>query len=219
MARIAWLVPIADRNGDDKLDRKELDAWLDLQTQIARGQVLLTVLDGAGLFEFLDSNHDGALSLRELRTAWDRLKNAACVTDGAFDPKKLPRTLLVAASQGYPQTLAARSAVARRGFGAMDKNGDGDVSRKEFTGPAEVFDKLDLEKDGLLSVEEANKAEVRRRDLPSAPSYTQTQGRMNPRGSSDLIPFLGRLRFRSKARRIGWQCQSHRVCPLQRDGG
>ncbi len=35
----------ADRNADGKLDRKELDAWLDLQEQIAKGHVLLTVLD------------------------------------------------------------------------------------------------------------------------------------------------------------------------------
>lgn len=159
---LAWLVPIADRDGDGTLDRKELDAWLDLQAQIARGQVLLTILDGGGLFELIDTNHDGALSVRELRGAWDRLKGAGCVTDGAFDPKKLPNVLLVAASRGYPQTLALD---ARRGpawFRAMDRNGDGDVSRREFTGPAEVFDKLDLDKDGLISAEEAEKADFKK---------------------------------------------------------
>jgi len=159
---LAWLVPIADQNMDGKLDRKELDAWLDLQAQIARGQVLLTILDGAGLFELLDRNHDGALSVRELRGAWDRLKEAGCVTAGAYDPKKLPRVVLAAASRGYPQTLAID---ARRGpawFRAMDRNSDGDVSRREFTGPADVFDKLDLDKDGLLSAEEAEKADVKK---------------------------------------------------------
>lgn len=155
-APLDWLVPIADRDGDGALDAKELDAWLDLQAQIARGQVFLTVLDGGGLFELLDTNHDGALSVRELRAAWARLRDAGCTTDSAFDAKKLPRTVLVAASWGYPQSL---SADARRGpawFRAMDRNGDGDVSRREFTGPADVFDKLDTDADDLLSAEEAD---------------------------------------------------------------
>ncbi len=153
-----WLVPIADRDGDGKLSAKELDGWLDLQSQIARGQVLLTVLDGGGLFEVLDANHDGALSVRELRGGWERLKAAGAVADGKFDPKKLPRVVLVAASRGYTSTLAVD---ARRGpdwFRAMDRNGDGDVSKREFTGTPEVFAELDADKDGLLSAEEAEKA-------------------------------------------------------------
>lgn len=147
---LGWLLPIADRNGDGDLDSKELDAWFDLQTQIGRGQVLLTVLDNGGLFESLDANHDGALSIRELRTAWQRMKDT--------DTKNPARLLLVAASHGYPRTLTTS---VRRGpawFQAMDKNGDGDVSRREFTGQAEVFDKLDVDKDGLLNAEEAEKA-------------------------------------------------------------
>lgn len=40
---------------------------------------------------------------------------------------------------------------------AMDRNGDGDVSRREFTGAADLFDKLDGDEDGLLSAEEAEK--------------------------------------------------------------
>lgn len=37
----------------------------------------------------------------------------------------------------------------------MDRNGDGDVSRREFIGPPEVFDQLDLDWDGLLDAWEA----------------------------------------------------------------
>lgn len=51
----------------------------------------------------------------------------------------------------------------------MDRNRDGDVSRREFLGPKAQFDRLDLDKDGLLDpVEAANttataaKADVRR---------------------------------------------------------
>lgn len=158
---LGWLVPTADRDGDGKLDREELDAWLDLQEQITRGQVLLTVLDGGhGLFELLDTNHDGALSVRELRNAWDRVREAGCVTDGVSDRSKFPRMLIAAASRGYPVTFGTDLRRGPAWFRAMDRNGDGDVSRREFTGPADVFDKLDLDKDGLLSPEEAEKAET-----------------------------------------------------------
>ncbi len=40
-------------------------------------------------------------------------------------------------------------------FQKMDRNSDGDVSRKEFLGPPDVFQKLDRNRDGLISPEEA----------------------------------------------------------------
>jgi len=40
----------------------------------------------------------------------------------------------------------------------MDRNGDGDVSIKEWVGDLDVFRKLDTTGDGLLSVAEAEKA-------------------------------------------------------------
>jgi len=154
------LLATADRDADGKLSISEFKAWLDLQEQIARGHVLLTILDhGAGLFELLDVDHDGSLSVRELRTVWDRLKAAECVTEKNFDRKKLPRQFLAAVSHGHPQTIIGKP--MPRGpdwFRAMDRNGDGDVSRREFTGPADVFDKLDTKKDGLLDAEEAARA-------------------------------------------------------------
>jgi hypothetical protein len=44
----------------------------------------------------------------------------------------------------------------------MDRNGDGYVSRREFTGPADVFNRLDLDRDGLLSAEEADRADAKK---------------------------------------------------------
>jgi Ca2+-binding EF-hand superfamily protein len=149
----------ADRDGDGKLSEKEFTAWLDLQEQIAKGHVKVSVLDhGAGLFEFLDADHDGSLSVRELRAAWDRLKEAGCVTDQGFDRTKLPRQLLAAVSHGHPLTTIGKP--VRPGpawFLAMDRNGDGDVSMKEWVGDLDVFRKLDVDGDGLLSAVEAAK--------------------------------------------------------------
>jgi hypothetical protein len=39
----------------------------------------------------------------------------------------------------------------------MDRNGDGDVSRREFLGTDEEFKRIDTDGDGLISVEEAEK--------------------------------------------------------------
>ena len=44
-------------------------------------------------------------------------------------------------------------------FQAMDRNGDGFVSAAEFLGPPELFAKWDLDKDGRISVEEAEAVE------------------------------------------------------------
>jgi Ca2+-binding EF-hand superfamily protein len=40
-------------------------------------------------------------------------------------------------------------------FRKMDRNGDGDVSRSEFIGTREAFDRIDTDHDGLISLEEA----------------------------------------------------------------
>ncbi|MBP3953743.1 EF-hand domain-containing protein [Gemmata sp. G18] len=154
----------ADRDGDGRLSEKELVAWLDLQDAFAAAHVLVSVLDlGPGLFEILDADHDGALAFRELRAGWDRLTAAGCVTNGALDRTKLPRQFVAVVSRGQPAAPLGRA--PRPGpawFKAMDRNGDGDVSRREFTGPADVFDKLDLDKDGLLSAEEASKTDPKK---------------------------------------------------------
>lgn len=155
--QLQQLANIADRDGDATLSPKEFIAWLDLQEQVAKGHVLLTVLDhGSGLFELLDADHDGSLSVRELRTARDRMKTAGCVTDGRFDRTKLPRHLFATVSQGHPRTTIGKP--VRLGpdwFQAMDRNGDGDISRGEFTGSSKVFDKFDQNQDGLIDGVEA----------------------------------------------------------------
>lgn len=156
-APLKALIESADRDDDGRLSRDELNAWLTLQEQIARGQILLTVLDhGAGLFEVLDADHDGALSLRELRTSWSRLQEADCVANGVFRQERLPRQLLTTVSHGLPiSPLGRNTTVAPDWFTSMDRNGDGDISRREFSGGGAVFEKLDTDGDGLLSSEEA----------------------------------------------------------------
>lgn len=150
-----WLIPIADLHNDGTLQRSELDRWLELQLELIKGQVLLTIADDGGLFELLDANHDGALSVRELRDGWTRLKSAGCITERGAEFSKLPRVLLLTTSWGYPKSLTVAPVSAPAWFKAMDRNQDGDISRREFTGTPDQFGRLDADRDGLISPTEA----------------------------------------------------------------
>ncbi|MCC9608379.1 hypothetical protein LOC68_10580 [Blastopirellula sp. JC732] len=57
------------------------------------------------MFELLDYDRNGALSRRELRYAWRRIKAAGAVEVGAIQPEKLPRQLHLTVSLGQPSSL------------------------------------------------------------------------------------------------------------------
>lgn len=151
----SWLTPLADRDGNGTLTQAEIDQWLALQKQLIQGQALIGVYSGGGLFELLDANHDAGLSLRELKTMWQRLEKAECTSGNRVELNRVPHVVLFVVSQGYPETLAKVQTSEIEWFQVMDRNRDSDVSRREFTGSPAAFDKLDLDHDGLISPEEA----------------------------------------------------------------
>jgi Ca2+-binding EF-hand superfamily protein len=175
-----------DRDGDGKISEKELMAYLDeiaeLGKQGSRSCVSLSVSsEGKGLFDLLDSNGDGKLSVRELRNAHQLLARFDRDGDGKLSRTEVPRryqgTLTLGASGGNdpfvrvivfnPQQRGQdRRAAAPRGplwFQKMDRNRDGDVSRKEFLGTDAQFREIDTDGDGLISVAEAEAYDRRKR--------------------------------------------------------
>lgn len=167
-----------DLDGDGLLYEKEMLAFLTsmekIQEKARTAGVFLSVSDqGKGLFDLLDTNRDGQLSIRELRGAVKLATTLDRNGDGAVAATETPRTYEAAAESGFPSNgqFAARvvvaggrmtptipAATAASGpvwFRKMDRNKDGDVSRREFLGTDEEFRVLDKNGDGLISVDEA----------------------------------------------------------------
>ncbi len=165
---------MAVRADSDRMTEKELDTFLDVMGAATGAQLAITFTDnGQGMFDLLDTNRDGRLSIREMRSAWSRLSGYA--HDSQISRADIPRqySLSVGAPQnpnprGMPVDMGRMRpdnpwpAAPQRGplwFRKMDLNGDGDVSEREFLGSREDFRRIDTDGDGLISVEEAEKAD------------------------------------------------------------
>ncbi len=106
------------------------------------------------LFLELDANHDGAIERDEVpesgRPAFERLlKRGDDNHNGKLEAEEYRSLLLDLRSFGEQ---AKKKAVER--FKSMDKDGDGRVSRDEFTGPKPRFDVLDRNGDSYLTQQE-----------------------------------------------------------------
>jgi Ca2+-binding EF-hand superfamily protein len=181
------LFKLADRDGDGKLTEKEVNAYLDhLQERQQRATAACVTLElsdqSRGLFDLLDTNRDGRLSVRELRQGPKLLAQYDRGGKGYLVRGDIPHTWQLALKRG----AAGGDADPRRAFFAlysatsyqsgpeaqtrgplwfrkMDRNRDGDVSRREFLFGEEEFRRIDTDGDGLISVEEAEAFDARSR--------------------------------------------------------
>lgn len=167
---------LMDRDGDGKLFVAEFNAFLDLLKAGGSGQIVVQIADqGRGLFDLLDTSRDGRLSMRELADAARNFRKLDRGGDGALGPADIPRQLRLTVSQGNAVAMygggfvvdesgmmvpAGNRNAPTRGpawFRKMDRNKDGDVSRREFLGTPAEFNALDADKDGLISAAEAER--------------------------------------------------------------
>jgi Ca2+-binding EF-hand superfamily protein len=172
------LFPVLDKDGDGKLFEKELIAALDEVEELAAvatsGIVTVELVEsGRGLFGLFDADGDGKLSVRELRALPKLVERFDANGDGALAPSEVPRRFEATLTPGLgagrvfaPQPVRfggpmgqPRPPVGPMWFQKMDRNRDGDVSRREFLGSDDEFRKLDTDGDGLISVQEAEAAE------------------------------------------------------------
>lgn len=179
------LFTLFDRDGDGKVFQKELTATLDelapLMAAATRGAVTVDVEEaGSGLFSLIDANGDNQLSLRERQEMPRLLERFDTNRDGAISPGEVPRRFRARLTRGwsaaqevtftrlpYGQMAPRRATVGPTWFQKMDRNQDGDVSRREFLGTDEDFRRIDTDGDGLIDAREAEAASQPNAEQPS----------------------------------------------------
>lgn len=171
-----------DRDGDGKLFEKEVVAYQEHMKQLQKSALSscasLAIKDeGRGLFDLADASGDGRLSVRELRRVVKLIDQLDRDGDGQISRDEIPHKYRVDVRRGpavgnqfTPRTVVIRRLgmnnqpdlpvrTGPRWFQKMDRNHDGDVSRREFLGTDKEFRTIDLDGDGLISVEEAKRAD------------------------------------------------------------
>jgi Ca2+-binding EF-hand superfamily protein len=183
--------------GESKLSREEFVSLVDLLAKASASSAVLTITDqGRGLFELLNRHQDGRLRQRELKLAWARLAPWDRDGDGQISREEIPHQFSLRLSQGpaadavqlaegvmlslaNPERKQTEGARGPLWFQKMDRNGDGEVSRREWLGSKEDFKRIDTNGDGVISREEAERAdaEFRKQGHPETPSAQE--GREN----------------------------------------
>src|SRR5262249_52071221 len=164
---------LMDRKGEGKVFEKDVREYVErvgvLEAAAAQTQLTMSVADkGRGLFDLIDEDRDGRLSVREMRAIAQKF--AALGRDGvSLARNEVPRDVSLSFSRGqaggfnpygglvvartYGGPVAQQPEGPRKGpvwFQKMDRNRDGDVSRREWLGTEEEFRKIDTDGDGLI---------------------------------------------------------------------
>ena len=117
-----------------------------------------------GLFAILDRDRDGKLSRRELEAAGSILARLDRDKDGSVSKREIAAVASDRASSNRSsRERSSRERDSRGGISSyakrLDKNNDGKITREEASGPIkERFDRLDEDGDGILKVEDVEKA-------------------------------------------------------------
>jgi Ca2+-binding EF-hand superfamily protein len=168
------LLPIADRDGNGELTEKELIALYDLEAKAGACCLSLTAGEsGSGLFEMMDANRDGRLTVREMRTAIERFEGGQGFITKTVMSRQFGLNVMLGpiglggratpgggtGGMGAPITPRPSGRTGPIWFRKLDSNGDGEVSKREWLGDPADFKRLDLDGDGVISPEEAVKAD------------------------------------------------------------
>jgi hypothetical protein len=150
-----------DMNGDGKIELREALTYIERIQAPYESQLYFHVGEVAAPVLFaLDANHDALLSLREILATPQRLREFDFDGDGIVQADEIPQRVAMGIGRGPYRPRSARHPSPRDllladWFKRMDRNGDGDLSRREFLGTPAQFAELDVDGDGLISSQES----------------------------------------------------------------
>lgn len=176
---LANLFSTLDADGDGKIYPQDLDSYVGRQAAEARGRLTLSASnEGRALFGILDRDGDRQLGAREVLNTYSRILTCDRDHDGRITPEEIPHHIHLTLTRGEfsaqsPVAVgnavvlvanqrinvlppALRPTAGPAWFRRMDRNQDGDVSRREFLGTIPQFDRLDRDGDGLVGADEAD---------------------------------------------------------------
>lgn len=184
-----------DADGDDKIFGEEMKEFIRARGEPVASSCQVTVYDdGAGFFSAIDTNGDRRISMREMRYADKTLvtmqrddvpglgENEPAkryrieFMRGVFNPFGNTDRML---DNPATQTTVAQTrprAVGPVWFQRWDRNNDGDITWREFLGPRDVFEQLDVDRDEMIDPREAAAA--------SGPSTGNPKATLQPMSAS-----------------------------------
>ncbi len=161
---------LVDADGNGEVHENELQDFLNLESLVDQGHVMLTYdSNEVSLFSLLDLDKDNRLTPRECLKAsasWQsfdhnhdqklerqELSGKLRLTVELVKPR-LFQDVAMAANNMTGEPVINEKSAGPVWFRGMDRNKDGDISRREFLGTDEAFKKRDRDGDGLISVVE-----------------------------------------------------------------
>lgn len=162
---------IVDADGNGEVHENEISDFLNLENLVDQGHVMLTYdSNEVSLFSILDLDRDNRLSPRECLKVSDSWQSFDHNHDGQLERHELSGKLRLTVELVKPRLFSDAAMAANNltgepvinektagpvWFRGMDRNKDGDVSRREFPGTEAAFQKWDKDGDGLISSAEA----------------------------------------------------------------
>ena len=169
------LFDMIDRDVDGRLSPAEFGDFVKLQQSFTKLPLSLVYsAPTPSLFQIIDENGDGRMSVREVRNAWARLialepvekdhvTRAALQPQGSLRFGRSSEVFTFNPTTMYTQPPVRETNKGPLWFRKFDRNADGELSRSEFPGPAAEFDRMDADRDGYLTAAEAEAADKKLR--------------------------------------------------------